>query len=427
MAAPLVALRVVVVHAGTTHRTDLQLAGSRGTLLSEGVASTFESAELWDVVRGLLPPLDVLRAEPAGRRAPDEPRRPGPGWAEECRAMVTIATAAAPEGLDTEDPDVVVRTWFATDDALWSADGEDVREQPLGSVGDLLIWDVTGAMEALVRRSARRVMTLLGMDTDAGRAVGETIQTGSQQIAELARRLDTVITAFEWDGGDADAYRSQWSSHQRAQLDASSQMLAGVAALLRGEADAQDTASGEAVAGGGAAIGTPTAGSQGGGLLGWLDRHVGTLARGLFRTGEKALDFLGKVEDVLTGEKDWSVTALAASALSTVGAGVGAVVGGVKGAEQNWFDEAPGQAGQPVTAPTDPRQAGQYQPVVARPTDLPSIMQGVTDSYQVGSGPGSTGDVRITKVDNGTGTPAYIVNIPGTESWARAPAPTATT
>lgn len=69
--------------------------------------------------------------------------------------MVTIATAAAPEGLDTEDPDVAVRTWFATDDALWSADGEDVREQPLGSVGDLLIWDVTGAMETLVRRVAR--------------------------------------------------------------------------------------------------------------------------------------------------------------------------------------------------------------------------------------------------------------------------------
>ncbi len=45
-------------------------------------------------------------------------------------------------------------------------------------------------------------------------------------------------------------------------------------------------------------------------------------------------------------------------------------------------------------------------------------MQGVTDSYQVGHDPGSSGDVRITRIDNGTGTPAYVVAIPGTESWS---------
>jgi hypothetical protein len=45
-------------------------------------------------------------------------------------------------------------------------------------------------------------------------------------------------------------------------------------------------------------------------------------------------------------------------------------------------------------------------------------MQGVTDSYQVGSDPSSHGDVRITRIDNGTGTPAYVVSIPGTETWS---------
>ena len=44
-------------------------------------------------------------------------------------------------------------------------------------------------------------------------------------------------------------------------------------------------------------------------------------------------------------------------------------------------------------------------------------MQGVTDSYQVGDGARQHGDVRITQVDNGTGTPAYVVAVPGTERW----------
>jgi len=260
-------------------------------------------------------------------------------------------------------------------------------------------------------------VTMLGMDTVAGRQVGETIASGSQQIADLAARLDTVMTTFEWFGSDAEAYRAHWSSQQRAQLDATSQALAAVATLIRSEADAQDTASGEATSSGGPVVGTATA-AQGGGLTGWLDRHVGTFLRGMGRAGEKYADYLGKLGDVLTGEKEWSVTALAASAISTYGAAAGAVWGGVKGAEQGWFDDAPGLSGAPVAVPTDPSQAGQFRPVLTRPTDLPSLMQGVTDAYQVGSAPGSTGDVRITRVDNGTGTPAYVVSIPGTESWS---------
>ncbi|QIG44910.1 hypothetical protein G5V58_20935 [Nocardioides anomalus] len=193
-----------------------------------------------------------------------------------------------------------------------------------------------------------------------------------------------------------------------------------MATLLKHEAEAQDQVSGDGgqtgTAGSVSAPQTPGGGERGG-VLGWLDRHVGNFLRGLVRTGEHAGDFVAKLDDVLTGEKDWSVSALAASALGTVGSGVGAVYDGITGENHHWFEEGRGVAGTPVAAPTDPTAASQYSPVVARPHDLPSLMQGVTDSYQVGSAPGSNGDVRITRVDNGTGTPAYVVCIPGTESW----------
>ncbi len=258
----------------------------------------------------------------------------------------------------------------------------------------------------------------LGMDTLAGRQAGDQLAHGSQQIAELARRLDVVVMALEWAGLDADRYRSDWRDQQRPTLDATAQLLAEVAALIRGEAEAQDQASdsGGSVAAVGAVAAAATPG--GGGILGWLDRHVGNFFRGLVRTGEHASDFVQKLDDVLTGERDWSVAALAASALGTVGSAAGAVVSGVTGEDGHWFDEGRGVVGSPVAAPTDPSQAGQYQPVVAQPRDLPSLMQGVTDAYQVGNNPASHGDIRITQVDNGTGTPAYVVSIPGTETWS---------
>ena len=259
----------------------------------------------------------------------------------------------------------------------------------------------------------------LGMDTVAGRAAGEQLAHGSQQIAELAQRLDTVVMALEWAGMDAERYRSDWRDLQRPTLDATARLLSEVAALIRGEAEAQDTASdsGGSVTAVGSVAAAATPGG-GGGILGWLDRHVGNFFRGLVRTGEHASDFVEKLDDVLTGERDWPVAALAASALGTVGAAAGAVVGGVTGEDVHWFDEGRGVAGAPVNAPTDPSRAGQYQPVVAQPRDLPSLMQGVTDAYQVGNDPSSNGDVRITRVDNGTGTPAYVVSIPGTETWS---------
>jgi hypothetical protein len=261
-------------------------------------------------------------------------------------------------------------------------------------------------------------MTMQGMDTVAGKQAGERIASGSHEIAELAAQLDGVIKAFDWFGPDAERTRDTWSAHHRPQLDTTSQHLAELATLIKAEADQQDQASDQGVSSGAAGTAIGGTGQQSKGVFGWISDHVGTFFKGLVRAAGQVGDFAGKVTDVMTGQKAWSVSALAASAVSALGATAGAVVGGVKGEDVHWFDEGTGVAGTPVAAPTNPNQAGQFSPVVTQPHDLPSIMQGVTDAYQVGQAPGSTGDVRILKVDNGTGVPSYIVNIPGTETWS---------
>ncbi len=153
---PMVGIRLVSAYDEQTRRVDLQLIGTRGVAVEDGLATTFEAARLWPTVRDLLPPLDQLRADPAGHPAIEPARVPGPGWDEQCRAMVSLAIVAAPGGADAAEPGVAVRTWFATEDGgLWSAtpmpDGStDIRLAPAGALADLLIWDVTGALEALV-------------------------------------------------------------------------------------------------------------------------------------------------------------------------------------------------------------------------------------------------------------------------------------
>ena len=43
-----------------------------------------------------------------------------------------------------------------------------------------------------------------GMDTAAGRQAGEQIRGGSDEIRDLAQRLDTVPMGFDWTGTDAE-------------------------------------------------------------------------------------------------------------------------------------------------------------------------------------------------------------------------------
>ncbi|WP_137295170.1 hypothetical protein [Nocardioides dongxiaopingii] len=149
---PAVALRLVTTYDDRTRRVDIALAGEESVAIEDGEATPFPTARLWPVVRALLPPVGSLTADPEGRPATD-PRRPGPTFAADCRAFVALATVV--------DEAVSVRTWLATDDDLWSVapqpDGSnDISLAPDGAVADLLVWDVTAALESLVHRHEQR-------------------------------------------------------------------------------------------------------------------------------------------------------------------------------------------------------------------------------------------------------------------------------
>lgn len=145
---PVVGLRLVATHLDETRRYDLALSGSEAVLLDGGEETPFPTAQLWPVVRDLLPPIAPLRAAPRGATAP--PRRlPEPGFADDCQGFVSLTTVV--------DDVVTTRAWLATDDELWSVtplpDGTtDLRPEAPGAVADLLVWDVTAAMEHLVHR-----------------------------------------------------------------------------------------------------------------------------------------------------------------------------------------------------------------------------------------------------------------------------------
>lgn len=149
---PTVALRVVVTYDGSTRRVDLELGGAQSVAVEDGTVTPFPTEQLWPTVRELLPPLDHLRADPRGATATDD-RRPGPTFVEDCVASVVIATVV---GEGDRIGSVAVRSWLATETELWSVtqhgDGSTtVTVAPEGALADLVIWDVTGALETLVR------------------------------------------------------------------------------------------------------------------------------------------------------------------------------------------------------------------------------------------------------------------------------------
>jgi hypothetical protein len=142
---PTVGLRLVTKQDDATRRIDIALAGSQAVLVEDGVETAFETEQLWLVLRDLLPAFDHLRANPRGRPVPP-PRAAPEGFAESCRAFVSIAT------MTSDDEKVAVRSWLATDEELWAvgADGAGVRPAADGELADLLVWDVTAAFEALL-------------------------------------------------------------------------------------------------------------------------------------------------------------------------------------------------------------------------------------------------------------------------------------
>lgn len=90
-----------------------------------------------------------------------------------------------------------------------------------------------------------------GMDTSAGLQASQELERGSHDIADLATRLELALQSFDWMGTDADRVRQSWTSIERPSLDTVNRQIAALSVLIRLEAEAQDTTSGElAVAGG---------------------------------------------------------------------------------------------------------------------------------------------------------------------------------
>lgn len=240
-----------------------------------------------------------------------------------------------------------------------------------------------------------------GMDTVAGRRVGDDLMAGADELDELGARVDALLHGFEWCGTDAERTREEWRSTARPRLVLASRHLHELAVTLQHEADAQDRVSGD------------ESGAQPGAHeVGWL----GAVARGLHRTAAAAGDLGSKMVDILTGRRDWSIAAVLASALGTVGAAAGTVANAVTGEDRRWFAESHAEVGAPVTVPS--QSDDPYRRPLTPPTDTASLMQGVADAYAAGSAPGSSGDIRITRIVNADGQVGYVVAIPGTESWA---------
>ncbi|MDT9594756.1 hypothetical protein RDV89_16840 [Nocardioides zeae] len=274
---------------------------------------------------------------------------------------------------------------------------------------------------------------LRGMDTAAGHAAAATLQQGAADLESVAARLDAALAGFTWTGDDAERVRGEWAFTRRPQIVLAAEHLADLATRLEAEARAQDEASGAGAGAGtggtagapGAAGGTPGAdGRVPASAPGLLDR-IGAWIGDRLTAGGAALgrflgagaDLQGKILDVLTGERDWSAAAIAASALGAAGAGAGVVANLVTGEDQRWFAEGVGGIGDPVAVPLVETGLGD-RVALEQPRSLDTIMQSVTDAYANGTADGSDGEVRIVRVDNGAGTPAYIVAVPGTETWS---------
>lgn len=259
-----------------------------------------------------------------------------------------------------------------------------------------------------------------GMDTASGRAAGQTLSQGADQLEALAVRLDGIVTGFYWTGPDADQTRSAWTHQHRPQLTRASVHLHALAAQLSGEAESQDVVSGSGGPGGasGPTIGGPAdSATVAPAPQGWLERRIDAFLAGAERFAQADRAWSDKLRDVLAGRADYPLSEIAAGALIALGQGGGAIANLVTGEDQHVFDESPGAVGSPLAVPSDPGDASTFRPVLTQPRDLGDLMQGTTDAYQVGAAPGSQGDIRITRVANADGVDGYVVSIPGTEDW----------
>lgn len=146
---PYLALRVSSTYGETRRTHDLILNGDTGQLVAEGgESSTFAAADIWPVVRDLLPDLPLLRSNPAPTR-PEHQKPPPSDLADLARAAVVIAVTVSDAAGELQP--LSLRTWLTTDDTLFvyeQAANTCLGAAP-GALAEHLLFDVAGALDLM--------------------------------------------------------------------------------------------------------------------------------------------------------------------------------------------------------------------------------------------------------------------------------------
>lgn len=119
-----------------------------------------------------------------------------------------------------------------------------------------------------------------GADVAELRALARQMQVTGQRLVGAEKGITSAMRAADWEGTDADGFKSMWNGTLRTSLLRASQTLDGQSTVLKLHADDQERAS--------AADGAGTGGTAGGGADGETARRDGGMQpKDIQKAGEK--------------------------------------------------------------------------------------------------------------------------------------------
>jgi uncharacterized protein YukE len=85
--------------------------------------------------------------------------------------------------------------------------------------------------------------SFLGMDVQAVRGLASQLAAKADEIDSIANSLSSQLNGVHWLGPDADAFRGDWQSTHRAQLNTVSSALRDASTRATANANQQEQAS----------------------------------------------------------------------------------------------------------------------------------------------------------------------------------------
>lgn len=303
---------------------------------------------------------------------------------------------------------------------------------------------------------------LLGMDPVQIRQLARSLEAAAEDLERLGQEVTGKVSVTPWLGGDADAFRADWTGRHRpslldiaahlrraaftaddnfqaqertstAQPDVPSRAPAGsptpdwstadAAAQRDGGGNDDDwIADGLGWVAGGVDWITDTTRDGGGRILEHAEQGYGNIARSFDALAGDARHTYALMDGMLSGAPPTLMELAASSALLSAGAAdFSATAGSFGQFDPRLLDDGTPWASEPIqvgvsTDGMGPATSG-HRPSVL-PTDLAAIALNTGHAYADGGTSSSPdGAVRITRVLDDDG-PSYIVNIPGTQSWS---------